>query len=320
MKKKTKYALTACACLMSLAALGQTKEETGMSKPMAFRHLDFSITAGTTGLGVDFATPISNVVKIRAGVSFMPHLSATMDFNLESGKFDEDGNWTDTKFEKLKDKFEEISGYALDDKVHMKGEPRFCNFHLLADVFPFHKKNWHFTAGFYVGPARVAKAVNITEDMISLVGVSVYNNLYDKVLNDEPLYDDVYLDPEIEQKILSYGRLGIYVGDKKADGTPYNMEPDEKSMVRAKIKVNAFRPYLGFGYGGNLLRHDDRFGISFDCGAMFWGGTPEIITHDGTNLSKEVNHIKGKVGNYVNAISAFKVYPVINVRFTRKLF
>ena len=101
-------------------------------------------------------------------------------------------------------------------------------------------------------------------------------------------------------------------------GDPYLMQPDENSMVKARLRVNAFKPYLGFGYGGRLLKNDDRYHVHFECGALFWGGTPAIITHDGTNLAKDVDHISGKVGDYVDFFTFFKVYPVLNLRLTRR--
>ena len=72
--------------------------------------------------------------------------------------------------------------------------------------------------------------------------------------------------------------------------------------------------------GGRLLKNDDRYNISFDAGLMFWGGTPDIITHDGTNLSKDVINIGGKVGDYVDLIKGVKAFPVLNLRITRRLF
>ena len=53
---------------------------------------------------------------------------------------------------------------------------------------------------------------------------------------------------------------------------------------------------------------------------MFWGGTPKILTHDGTDLANDVDHVRGKVGDYVKIIKAFKVYPVLSLRLTRKIF
>jgi hypothetical protein len=91
-------------------------------------------------------------------------------------------------------------------------------------------------------------------------------------------------------------------------------------MCKAEMKVNSFKPYLGFGYGGNLIKGNDRCKISFDCGALFWGGTPSIKTHDGTDLTKDVENIRGKVGDYVDLAKKIKVFPVLNLRVAYRLF
>ena len=114
--------------------------------------------------------------------------------------------------------------------------------------------------------------------------------------------------------------MGVRIGDYVSDGSPYIVEPDENSMVKAEVRVNTFKPYVGFGYGGRLVKGDDRYKISFDCGAMFWGGTPSILTHDGTDLAKDVRNVRGKVGDYVKLVKNVKVFPVLNVRITRTLF
>ena len=103
---------------------------------------------------------------------------------------------------------------------------------------------------------------------------------------------------------------------RRGDGLPKMIR--EPSLER--MYVNNFKPYLGFGYEGRLMKGDDRYLISFDCGAMFWGGTPRIVTHDGTDLTHDVEDIPGGVGSDVRFIGALKVFPVLNVRLTRKLF
>ncbi len=328
MKINKKCVVAALACILPVAAFAQTEGDTEIAADSntdskttvkAFRHLDLSVTAGTTGFGIDIASPISNVVQIRAGFSFMPHISTKMHFGIESGRLDDDGNWVTTNLDNMIDKLESFAGYRVDKTIDMIGIPTFYNFNLLVDVFPFHDKHWHFTGGFYLGPSKIAKAYNTTADMPSLLAVSIYNNIYDKIVNSEPIISDYYLDPDYEDKILAYGRMGIHMGDYE-DGTPYFMVPGDNSMVKAKIRANSFKPYVGFGYGGRLIPKEDKFMVSFDCGAMFWGGTPEIVTHDGTNLAKDVVNIRGKVGDYVDVISKFKVYPVIDVRFTWRIF
>lgn len=322
----------------------------------AFKHLELGVTMGSTGLGIDIATPIGKYVQLRTGFEIMPHFEQKLNFDIQS--FDESGNMTEGRFERMASRLEQFMGYKADSRVRMVGKPTFWNYKLLVDVFPFRNKHWHITAGFHWGPSKIAEAVNDLEDAPSLVAVNIYNNIYDRVSQGLPIYNDITLGGSDAEAIIQNGRMGIHIGDYKdqyvtktypatdengdyiddgnggyvlitdyvldANGNripmPYRMEPDANCTVSAKVKVNSFKPYLGFGYGGRLIKKDDRYHISFDAGLMFWGGTPAIITHDGTNLSKDVTNIGGKVGTYVDLISSVKAYPVLNLRITRRLF
>ena len=295
-----------------------------------FQHLDASVTLGTTGIGFDVASPLGNYVQLRAGLEFMPRFHYNMSFGVEVGDNPEESTH---KFETLSTELEKLTGYTVDSNIDMIGVPTYYNFKFFVDVFPFKEnRHWHFTAGFYLGNTQVAKAYNTTEDMASLMAVGIYNNLYEKAINKESFItvnyngvpiswpDDPFIQDMLKDKFSSYGRMGVRVGDFVSDDSPYVIEPDENSMVKAKVTVNSFKPYLGFGYGGRLFKNDDRYNISFDCGAMFWGGTPSIITHDGTDLAKDVKNIRSTVGDYVDLIKGVKVFPVLNVRVTRTIF
>lgn len=136
-------------------------------------------------------------------------------------------------------------------------------------------------------------------------------------------YDDDVLDEdgnpmEVVKNVLVHKKGDLVEGHAKGD--PYIMEPDESGMVKADLHVNPFKPYLGFGYEGRLSKKDDRYKIAFDCGVLFWGGSPSIKTHEGVDLAHDVEKIGGKVGRYVETIDKFKVFPVISVRLTRRLF
>lgn len=323
--------LLACASSMPVAAQtadccagGACKDASHEHGSVLFKHLDVAVTGGTTGIGFDLATPLAKNVQLRAGMSFMPSFDINMNFDLDTYG----GIATGSQFDKMAELMGSLSGCEIDDRIKVKGEPKYYNFKMLVDVFPFKSKQWHLTAGFYWGPSTIAKAVNVTEEMPSLVGVKMYNNIYDFVMSgdywDVPIYGDYYLDPETAEQLASklgdIGRVGVNLGTKKSDGTPYMFEPDDKGMVSVKVKTNSFKPYLGFGYGHGMGSKDRTFNVSFDCGLMFWGGTPEIVTHDGTNLAKDVTDIKGKVGDYVKVIKAFKVFPVIDLRVSYRIF
>lgn len=295
-----------------------------------FQHLDASLTLGTTGIGFDASSPVGEYVQLRAGFSFLPHFHHKMRFEVQVG---DNAEASESKFQRLSSLLKEMTGYQVDNSIDMIGVPTYYNFNLLVDVFPFKEnKHWHFTAGFYWGNSMIGKAYNTTEDMPSLVAVGIYNNMYEKAINYEPFvtinYNGVPIvitdDPEYQDmlydRFMDYGRMGVRIGNFVSDGSPYIIEPDENSMVKGDVKVNAFKPYLGFGYGGRLFKGDDKYKISFDCGALFWGGSPSIYTHDGTDLAKDVNNIRWKVGDYVSLIKGFKVFPVLNVRITRSIF
>ena len=290
-----------------------------------FQHLDVSLTAGTTGIGIDVASPVGKYVQVRAGYEFMPRFTKRMRFDLTingepARAYDEQGYQQETTFTRLNDFLYEFT---------------------LVDVFPFKRnKHWHFTAGFYWGPSRFAYAENAIESMQTLCAVGIYNNMYDKAVNGDPLIDFEKLNlpsvtfeaqDKLYEKILNFGRLGFSVGYFKHDivdadgdvhlaGERYIVEPDARGMVTVTAKANSFKPYLGFGYGGRLVKNRDDWKVSFDCGAMFWGGTPDLYMHDGINLTEDVERISGQVGTYVDLFSAFKVYPVLSFRITKRLF
>lgn len=293
-----------------------------------FHQWEFGVTASTTGVGLEVATQPHEMVKVRAGFDFMPKFDMNMNFPISG--MTPDGIMNSNKIASLTEIVESFTGVKMHDNVDMVGRPNIYNFKFLVNVYPFKNLNSRFlnnlyvTGGFYWGPSQIAEAVNATHDSQTLLGVQIFNSLYDRFTwEDEdgmtyyelyPIYKDYYLDPtmayELYEKFKKYGHMGVYVGDKK-DGTPYIMEPDEHGMVTAKMFVNSFKPYLGIGYEGHITRH---FTISGDIGTLFWGGAPNVVLHDGTSLTNDLNNVRGKVGDYVKTIKGFKVYPVINLK------
>ena len=321
------------------------------------KHLDVGVSLGSTGIGIDAALPINKTFQVRAGFDYMPRFTYNMNFGIQVGD-DNDPEVQNSKFQKLSGMLKSFVGTEVDRDIDMVGKPTMWNAKLLVDIKPFRNKHWHITGGFYWGPSKVAEAVNSVYDATSLVAVSMYNNLYERVissyLNDEPfiMYNghNYYLTPdqtkELYDRFSSYGRMGVHIGDFK-DGTPYMLEPDKNNTVEAKIKVNSFKPYLGFGYGGALSKKNDRYTVSFDCGLMFWGGTPQVLVHnyhltekdptvadqdpeneyqwkasvpETVDLAKDLDNVRGKVGTYTRLIKKFKAYPVLNFRIARKIF
>lgn len=337
------------AVLMTAVTLGTTAMQAQNNKAVfeAFNHLDVGVTLGSTGLGIDIASPFGKYVQVRTGFEIMPRFEKSLHFDIQSFGYNDNGELQTSNFDIMADRLEALTNYRARPSVEMIGKPTFWNYKLLVDVFPFRNKHWHLTAGFHWGPSQIGEAVNALSDAPSLVAVNIYNKLYDKAESGDAIYNGFalgaewlengrmgiqlgeYADRYVMKTVVEYDEYGDFIGSHEeyvldANGNkihePYRMEPDNDCTVSAKVKVNSFKPYLGFGYGGRLLKNDDRYNISFDAGLMFWGGTPDIITHDGTNLSKDVINIRGKVGDYVDLIKGVKAFPVLNLRITRRLF
>lgn len=293
-------------------------------------NLELGVTAGTTGIGFEIASPVTEWAKVRAGFDFTPSFDVPMHFGITTYT---DGAVNSGNFEKIKNLMYSLSGYEMDDVIDVNGSPKMTNFKFLVDLYPLRDKHWHFTVGFYSGPKRIATAINTMTEMPSLLAIGMYNRLYDYAINDgfidNPIYNDIYLDPDqadmLKEKLQSYGRIGIHIGDYNKDvnghkkGDPYYMEPGKDGTVKAKAYVNSFKYYLGFGYGGAMSK-DKRWNVSFDAGAMFWGGSPKVINHEGVDMASDLENVRGKVGDYLEIIDALKVYPVINVKFSYTFF
>lgn len=326
---KTMKRITFSIALLCATSFSATAQDT---KP--FGNLDLGVTLGTTGVGFDVAMPVHDMVKLRTGFEFMPRFNYDMHFNVES--FGGQGTPSGSTLDRMSEVLYGLTGFKVDQNVTMKGKPTMWNFKFLVDVYPFKNKHWHVTAGFHWGPSKIAEAVNAIEDSPSLFAVGMYNHLYDCAYYDKPIIilDDIgeiSFDKNMRKRFINMGRMGIPLGTFTHDmtdangiahkqGETYYMEPNENSMVYADATTNSFKPYVGFGYEGRLIKGNDDYHIGFDAGVMFWGGTPSIITHEGVDLSKDVENIGGKVGDYAKFVKGVKAFPVLNLRITRTIF
>lgn len=305
-----------------------------------FNHLDVSATFGTTGLGVEVSSPLSNMVDLRMGFDAMPHFTFNSNFSVSGMKKDESGKWTEienTQFERMASLAESITSIHVKDHVVMESTPSLYNFKLLVDVYPFKSNknkyisNIYFTAGFYLGNSKIGETVNAREYSQSLTAVNIYNIMFDRftILDEDgvcyyekyPFLGQISLDPgvvhTIQDKFKSYGQMGVHVGDFKDTGEPYLMKPDADGLVSAVMKVNAFKPYVGAGY---MYELGQGWKVSADLGILIWGGKPQVITHEGVDIANDVKNVRGQIGDYIDVISKFGVYPVLNFKISKRIF
>lgn len=187
-----------------------------------FDHLDASISVGSTGIGFDFGMPIGEYVGFRLGGAFMPRFNYKMHFNVLVGgvaeeKYDADGNRVETRFDRLSGLLKSMTGNDIDDNIEMVGTPSMYNAKLLIDLFPLKNKHFHITTGVYAGSKCFAIAKNSIHDMTSLMAVSMYNNMYYKILAEEPLLEyngmSAYLPSEFTDRVAAYGLMSMPLGE-----------------------------------------------------------------------------------------------------------
>lgn len=293
-----------------------------MNRHGVLNTIEIAANIGTTGLGLEVASPVTEWAKLRAGFDWMPNFTIPMSFNLESY----DAGQINDKFGRIQQLMYDMSGLTIDKEILMDSKPTMATFRLLVDVYPFkNNKHWHFTTGFFIGGKSVGKSINKMQEMPSLLALNMYDRMYKGItaedfvenVSDNPIFGSVTLDPyvaeELQAKMLELGQLGVHVGDYK-DGTPYMMLPDKDGTVSAKAKVNSFRPYLGFGYGGALSK-DGKWQASFDAGIQFWGGVPKVTTHDGTVLN-DLDNLRGEVASYMDLMKLIPVFPTVDFRIS----
>lgn len=306
--------------LVSLASWGQDER-------FCFNHLEFGAGVGTTGIGFDFSTPLTEDINLRTGISFVPHLKFTGSHDVFlNGEpvvptFGEDGERTD-RMGKLLELMQSFTGYQMDQEIGMYMKPTMWNFNILVDWYPFEVNYWHFTAGLYMGPSEIARICNNPEEMHTLTGMGIYNGMYNKIMAGEPILSiggqTVEFPDRLTDRVRDYGIMSIPVGEK-SDGSSFSFEPGPDGMVKTLVKTNWIRPYLGCGYTCWFdLEHRTSFSIDF--GMLIWGGKPSIKAADGTDFARDMRNMTGDVGRWVDFYSTWTVMPVLEIRFRRRLF
>ncbi len=174
------------------------------------------------------------------------------------------------------------SGYDGPSYIRVEGKTGFTNGKILADVFPFKHSSFHVTAGAYFGGSTVVKAYNKEDG--ALMSVTEYNST---VVDESE-------------------RIGAKLGD-------YLLTPDENGNVMAKVKTNAFKPYLGLGIGRAVPKK--RVGFMFELGCQFWG-SPKVYCN-GEELNKD--KVGDSDGGIIKTLSKITVYPVLNFRLCGRI-
>ncbi|MBO4810870.1 MAG: hypothetical protein J5552_04815 [Prevotella sp.] len=176
----------------------------------------------------------------------------------------------------------------LEPTVDIEGKVNIFDVKLLADLYPLKGCSFHLTVGAFYGKEKVLTATN--------------TSMFIK-------------DPS------KYGKLGLMVGN-------YRVTTDQNGYITADAKVNAFKPYLGIGFGRAVPRKN-RINVACDLGVQFWGKAKlGAMTKD--DWGNEYYHTfkKSDLDDYddedikdaIDFADKLTVFPVINVRISGRIF
>lgn len=223
-----------CHAQNDMRASAQAYNESKEENSAFLKSLKGSVSVGTTGIGVDFSTPIHKNVRLRMGATFMPHFDKELPFTIITGQYKwdhslslEENNklqaqfWKDN-FLKLSDKLKGFTGITMtDNKLYVDVTPNFNNFKFLVDFYPFNNKKWHVTTGFYWGNNRVASAFPQATSVTPFLAVSMFNNLYKKSVGFSPIISvggqGITMDESIAAQLQTYGLMQVSAGQAAHD-------------------------------------------------------------------------------------------------------
>lgn len=331
-----------------------------LDKSHAFEHMEIGATVGSTGVGLDVGFPINKNLKLRGGFSFMPKLSNTGHYEMKKlGVLQGTDKQIDHKTRRLVQLLGEFAESFLgrndvDSIVDMERSASYINGKLILDWYPFAKKNWHFSAGFYVGSRKTVTFCNTDKELATTYAMKAYNKTYDQVQTlDEyeyPFYNfgdisyelDPYVGEYLKDGFKYYGRIGMKVGEF-ADGSYFYLDPDQNGYLKAEMFVNAFKPYVGFGYDTRIGK-DKRWNFGFDAGLLIWGkpkvycngyvgdekgptditydeyGRNPIINRRTVDLLDEVEVTSKVIKKYTKIAHNLPIFPVLEVKLSYNIF
>lgn len=337
---------------------------TTSSAQFRLNHLDLSVTGGSDGVGFELATPISDRFRLRTGASFLKMSSNDIKFDIEVGDFDpqltleQNKALSAEKFTKIATTLGGVTGEQLDQQISIIRDYSFNNFKLLIDFYPWKKKNWYFTAGFFWGNNTIHKYYNTTTDMTELMMVTMYNNMRKSALAEEPLITynghSVYLPYSFTSDIIDYGDMSIVIGQYQHDVYAQNdilwdydaIDPVTGEILHQKGDIRYAKGDLIHKQGdyyhmqpdeNNMVKANSRINSFRPFIGM---GYETFLTKDKRtslslnvgllfiNIPKTSTHDRLDVDNdlwltnrdFEESLPWSPPYPVFNLRITRRLF
>lgn len=310
--------------LFSLQNVSAQNEDTWIPQ-----QLGIGVGVGTQGITIDASTTLNRWLGVRAGVNIMPTIKVNTDLDLGTesannsiGSLTDHVNdinkiFTDAGLPPYINLDNVLHSGKLPESMDIQGKLSNTTFHLLIDFYPFKNSSFHATTGFYIGGKELISVYNKEDGFLK--PINEWNEIVSGRANLNPEVSAAVNQLLAEKEIGKEDMIGAELGD-------YFIAPDpaDNGNVKATIEVNAFRPYLGVGFGRAVPRNG-RLGCQFDLGVQFWG-SPKVYapTYDKTTgqYHKEQltdDHAGGDGGDIIKTISKIPVYPTLSFRLVGRI-
>jgi hypothetical protein len=194
-----------------------------------FNHVGLNVGAGTEGISVGVAAPVTNFLEVEAGVNIMP------SFKL-SGDLDVDVNTDDLPPVPVPN-----VQYPSSATIHAEGSFDRTTFNVKANLYPFGGGSKFFiAAGLSIGGEKIAEVTGSCDELRKFSE----NNLHTPELKDQ------------FRKAISANLGG------------YNLELDENYNLQGDIRCKNVRPYLGLGFGRLVPKNRIGMRLELGCQFM----------------------------------------------------
>ena len=172
-------------------------------------HVGINVGAGTEGISVGLAAPVTSFFELEAGVNVMPSfkLSGDLDVDVNTSSLPQVPN---VQFPK-------------EATIHAEGSFDRTTFNVKANLYPFGAGSKFFiAAGLSIGGEKIAEVSGSCDELRDFSNKHLKNN------------------PDLEKQFRQ--TLSANLGG-------YNLELDENYNLQGDIRCKNVRPYLGLGFG-----------------------------------------------------------------------
>ena len=198
----------------------------------------------------------------------------------------------DADFNSKENWLQKVDGSGYYKHTDIEGTLNMGDLKFLIDIYPFKSSSFRLTTGAYFGKEKFVEAKSL-----------------DHFINSN-----------------YWGTSGPELG---SGSDTYTVVSDENGVIKADIKVNSFKPYVGIGFGRAVPK--GRIGCCFDLGVQFWG-KPAVYTKISDDYGNSYQRVeRDRITNKsestyddlrdgIKTGEKFIVYPTITFRINGRIF